>query len=89
MQSACVASSSSFYGVTYRLDFESDWVGVRVLEVQRLGDFLLKGAYSLQSRCAIPRSIAHLTLEAQLHGVEFDRHCGRASSLEVLRVVCW
>ena len=73
--------SSSFYGVTYRLDFESDWVGVRVLEVQRLGDFLLEGAYSLQSRCAILRPIAHLTLEAQLYGVELDRHCGRASSL--------
>ena len=44
---------SSFFDATYRLDFESDWVGVRVLEVQRLGDFLLEGAYSLQSRCAI------------------------------------
>lgn len=72
---------SSFFDVTYGLDFESDWVGVWVLEVQRLGDFLLEGACSLQSCCAILRSIAHLTLEAQLYGVELDRHCGRASSV--------
>jgi hypothetical protein len=74
---------------TYCLYFEGDGVRVWVLEVQCLGDLLLEGACSLQSRRIVHESIAHLTLEAQFYGIELDRHCGRTSSGVVLRGLCW
>lgn len=35
------------------LDFERDWVGVRVLEVEGFGDFLLERAWPRQSLCTV------------------------------------
>jgi hypothetical protein len=60
---------------------ECDRVGVGVLEMERLGDLLLEGAYSVQSPSHSKRCTAQLTLEAQLHGIELNGHCWRAGSM--------
>jgi hypothetical protein len=68
---------------------ERDRVRVWVLEVESLGDLLLEGPCSVQSLSRFKSCTAQLTLEAQLHGIELNRHCGRTGSMEVPRVLCW
>jgi hypothetical protein len=48
--------------------------------MERLGDLLLEGSYPGQSLLHSRRCTAQLTLEAQLYGIELNRHCGRAGS---------